>query len=959
MKLPVKSLSEESPIDHLLELPNQSSRRSFLRQNPDLLNASTVQQLYGEVLRLARVDLNRAEVVAKTLSMVASKLGDEYGKAISLRALGHVNYLTGKHEKALQNYETALNTFRRLEDEVEVGRTCIGALQTLIYLSKYDKAMAWGRLARGIFGKRGDKLRLARLDTNMGNVLYRQDRFQQALRLYTRAYEEFQQVGEPSDIAIALRNIAVCRISLNQFSLALKTYYEARRYSSEHDMPLLVAECDYNIAYLFYLRGQYTAAMKLYEVAREHCERVGDRYHMALCDLDGSELYLELNLITKSIELAKRASSSFRALRMRYEAAKALTNLAVATAERGEHERAVQLLVRARNLFERERNLFWMSQVDLYQSVVLFRSGKYMDSRRLCESALDFFRRESIPSRAALCETVLGRLHLQAGDLVAAKRTCERALRRLKRTETPGLSFNAWFVLGQVNERLGRDSAAERSYAKAHRTLEQLRSQLRTEEPKMSFPQKKLVVYENLVRLCVEGSKSASTKKSARAAAAFSYMEHAKSRSLADLLSFRAQGLAGSSKRASVAIERVRDLREELNWTYKRIDLHDLERSSQRTSRQTLREHARNLENELTKALSALSRVDEEYASLQSASIADLEQIRSILPQHTILLNYYPAGEVMYVALLGRDILEVVPLAPTKQILEHLDLLQFQLSKYHLAPDYLKTFSTLFRTATEEHLRALYADLLSPIRKLLKAEHLVIAPHDVLHRIPFHALLDQERYLIDDFSVSYIPSGTVMYLCSLKVLNCRNRSLVMGIPDAMAPEILSEANVVAATLPKARLFIGPDATMDRLRRYGPESRYVHIATHGLFREDNPLFSSIRLGDSQLHLFDLYDLQLKSELVTLSGCGTGLNVVVTGDELLGLVRGLLYAGSQAVLATLWDVHDKSTAEFMEVLYRTLTATSDKRLAFRTATKQIREQYRDVYYWAPFVLIGKVF
>ena len=74
------------------------------------------------------------------------------------------------------------------------------------------------------------------------------------------------------------------------------------------------------------------------------------------------------------------------------------------------------------------------------------------------------------------------------------------------------------------------------------------------------------------------------------------------------------------------------------------------------------------------------------------------------------------------------------------------------------------------------------------------------------------------------------------------------------------------------------------------------------------------------GMRHLNLFDLYQLNLPCELVTLSGCGTGLNMVVGGDELLGLVRGLLYAGSQAVLVTLWDVNDQSTAEFMELFYR---------------------------------------
>ena len=76
-----------------------------------------------------------------------------------------------------------------------------------------------------------------------------------------------------------------------------------------------------------------------------------------------------------------------------------------------------------------------------------------------------------------------------------------------------------------------------------------------------------------------------------------------------------------------------------------------------------------------------------------------------------------------------------------------------------------------------------------------------------------------------------------------------------------------------------------------------------------------MFSGIRLGDAYLNLYDLYQLKLDAELVTLSGCATGMNVVTPGDELLGLIRGLLYAGAHSLLLTLWDVHDQSTADFM--------------------------------------------
>jgi CHAT domain-containing protein len=118
-----------------------------------------------------------------------------------------------------------------------------------------------------------------------------------------------------------------------------------------------------------------------------------------------------------------------------------------------------------------------------------------------------------------------------------------------------------------------------------------------------------------------------------------------------------------------------------------------------------------------------------------------------------------------------------------------------------------------------------------------------------------------------------------------------------------------------------------------------------------------MFSAIRLGDSFLSLFDLYQLSLPVELITLSGCSTGLNVVAAGDELIGLARGLLHAGAQSLILSLWDVHDKSTAEFMSAFYRLLQEGKPKAAALQAAMLELRLSYPHCYQWAPFILVGK--
>src|SRR5690606_5012978 len=97
-------------------------------------------------------------------------------------------------------------------------------------------------------------------------------------------------------------------------------------------------------------------------------------------------------------------------------------------------------------------------------------------------------------------------------------------------------------------------------------------------------------------------------------------------------------------------------------------------------------------------------------------------------------------------------------------------------------------------------------------------------------------------------------------------------------------------------------------------------------------------------------------RLGPELVTLSGCATGLNAVVGSDELLGLLRGLLYAGARSALASLWDVHDRSTAAFMRLFYGRLASCPDKAAALSGAMRDLRDRYPHPCSWAPFVLVG---
>jgi hypothetical protein len=340
-----------------------------------------------------------------------------------------------------------------------------------------------------------------------------------------------------------------------------------------------------------------------------------------------------------------------------------------------------------------------------------------------------------------------------------------------------------------------------------------------------------------------------------------------------------------------------------------------------------------------------------EAASLVAVQNVDLDAIALRIGADERLIDYYAQGADLYAFVLGGS----------------------SVKGFRLPAGGLDDEIRAFREAIgrrDPHAaalgRALSERLLGPLRAELGVTKLTISPHGALHYLPFAALPEGEGYLIDRFSLRLIPSAsTLLYLRTGRPQK-PGKLLALGNPDLGdraldLPNAQLEAVALAAMFSDSRALVRADASKSAIKELGNGFSMLHFATHGRFDADAPLSSGLYLAKGResngvLTVSDLYSVRWDVDLVTLSACETGLGKVASGDDVIGLTRGFLYAGARSIVASLWEVDDAATARLMESFYRNLDG-HEKREALRLAQIETRQQYPEPWFWAAFNILGR--
>jgi len=955
-------MATQDVIEQLLALPDAAAQRHFLREHVAVLDDYFAEALKKQADELLRSDLHHSLCVAELLLYLAELAANPLYRALGLLAEAHARSFggLGEYERAVALLDEAANIYRAYDRPVDEARTQIGKVWSLAQLGRYDEAFLVGQWASRILKENAEWLLLAKLLSNLGLIRFRLGQDAEALALFDQARDLYVHLGANGDALKALarveQNRSMALRSLGQFEASIRASQAALEMLINSGQRADAARAQQNLGVTYFIQGRCNEALELLDQAQSFFLADGRQRDAILIELFVSDCLLQLRRFAEVLEKCAQIRVRFTELGTRFEVAQALLNAAVAYTGLRDYAGAMASLVEARRFFVEEGNHVWVACADLEMAALLLRQGSFEASLATAQLCADVFQTHNWPVKEAQAYIVAARAAIALKRHEQALRLVRQALTIAGSRDVTSLTYQGHHLLGALAVAEGDWSNALAEYEQAIGELERLRGQLMVEF-RADFLEDKQVVYEDMVLLCLDMT---------RPVLALEYTERAKSRALLDLLAYRLDlGVQAKEATDRPLVEELVRLRSERDRMCRYWEGNEefrvRGRVSCREDQPQVRQDVLALEKRITELWHKLLIRNADYARDASLWQVRTEPIQPYIPPETVLLEYFVARGQIVAFVVTRDAVQVQRLPGDLGQVQRLIQL-FWLNLKAVPRGSLRQISNLTRNAWGL-LQQLYSLLIAPLGDDLALHpRWIVVPHGALHYLPFHALHDGRTFLMERHEISYLPGGSFLRYCQGGQSEA-SEPLVLGHSyGSWLPYATREACAVA-TLLGSQPLLEKEATLTRLQEAAGDCRAIHLATHGEFRPDNPLFSGLALADGWLTTLDIFDLRLKASLVTLSACQTGRNVIGGGDELLGLMRAFLYAGAASLVLSLWTVEDRSTARLMDSFYHKLVEGWTKAAALRHAQLQFVQREDDgagacahPYFWAPFFLVG---
>ncbi len=892
-------------------------------------------------------DYSKALTFLNQALTLKRQLGDRGEAAKTLNIFGLVYWHMGNYAEAILRLDKALETARALH-YYELEGAALNNLGLVFdeqgnyahSLSLFHQALEADRTANFERGE-GDVL------GNLGGDNELLGQYKEALKYYTQARELDEKRKLKPNLSEDLINLGLCRLGLGEPERAIREFDRTLVLTRQIGLKKIEADAHSGKGLALVELGDYDAARKEYGRAIQAYEKSGSRQELTEALNDDGSLHALLGDTATAESDFHRAISIARTL----GSPRGVTINLIALGDlewRGKHfDQAEALDQQAYSWASKAKDQALMASSLLQLARTLQDKGHFDEAAVKAGQALEIGRSTHAAPVEAQAQYRLAELNRRAGRRQQALSQYEAGETIARESEDTDMSWRLAYGKGQVLEALKRDQEALDAYRRAVRIIESVRSRLREERFQSGYIQDKYQVYLALVHLLLKMGKDGE---------AFFYSEKLRALSYLDII---------HESLPPAAFKDSETLRHRINQLQRALDQRKAEPDSpgSRQAVESVSSQLQEAEREYQSRLDDLRSAHPRAAAMNGWLVPPLSAVQSRLPAGTALIEYLVGEDGVTIFILRRNGLHVTTTSVNAANLR---------AKVELFRDLVTNPQSRDWRLPAESLANL---LIEPIAKhgwLAGITRLYLVPNSVLYYLPFAALPlpapGGSRYLVQDYQIAYLPAATALVYGGTR-RDPQGTLLALAPAESGLQYARQEVQDVAELYPKQSLVLqGSSATKDAFEQRAGRFEIIHLAAHGFFDKLNPMFSGVQLepvsrDDGRLEVHDILRLHLNARLVTLSACKTALgsgyfSEFPPGDDFVGLTRAFMTAGSSSVLATLWQVNDLATSEFMTHFYRALRQSSEATALREAQLEFIRSGglRSRPYFWAPFVLMG---
>ncbi|MFC2166750.1 CHAT domain-containing protein [Acidobacteriota bacterium] len=574
---------------------------------------------------------------------------------------------------------------------------------------------------------------------------------------------------------------------------------------------------------------------------------------------------------------------------------------------------------------------------------------------------------ENFGSLRSIAFNTIGEVYFRLGRLDDAADWCKKALILGDKMKTAVINTYAYFNLARIAENKGEYIEAIDLYKNAIAGIEKMRTALPLTDQRVIFLRSKINIYESFINLLFEQHKREPLAGYDKEA--FYFVEKSKARSFIESLeesriNFEIHLDPELKAEKRDILEKMAELQRELNT-----------KSLIQNERQSLLDELIKTNSEYESLMIQIREESPEYADLFIPQPYRYSTVKEkILDKETALLEFFLGEQNSFAFLATLEGLFVSRIPEPGSLTQLVD-------NYRL----FLTLKGTGRFRAGQGGKRIYDLLIGPFVEQIgkNIKKLIIVPDGCLNRLPFETLVRESdklmkekpgtlNYLIYDYELSYAASASLLINLSKTKNKEENKMDLLGIAnprfqDSELRYVKKEIETISKLFKKKRirLLVNNKATERNFKSSNLiDYKIVHLATHGVIYDEYWWRSALfffpdqdNQEDGQLQLIDINNLKFNSELVVLSACQTGEGKIEKAEGILGFTQAFLNAGTESVLASLWEIDDKTTPLFMKYFYTYLKAGVVKSKALQLAKIQmINSGFAHPFYWAAFILLG---